>query len=65
MTQTVKIQRAKLYPTVSRPGPAWLWTYRYSVDGAPYAEYGTGLTSLRSMLKRYFKDAKIIEEWKS
>lgn len=59
----IRITRAKLYPVVSRPGPAWRWTYSYSVDGAAEHEYGTGLQSLRSMLRRNFKDAEVIVSW--
>lgn len=59
----VTVERAKLYPTVATPGPAWRWAYAYSVDGGPRAQYGTGLASLRSMLKRHFPGARIVEAW--
>ena len=32
---TVIITRAQLYPEVAHPGPAWRWTYDYTVDGGP------------------------------
>jgi hypothetical protein len=60
----IVIKRYKLYPVVSRPGPAWQWTYDYYVDGGPVCQYGTGLASLREMLKRKFPGATIVEIWK-
>lgn len=63
--QTIRIERYKLYPVVSRPGPAWQWAYDYRIDGGPNCQYGTGLASLRSMLKRRFPKAEIVESWKT
>lgn len=60
----VVITRAKLYPAVARPGPAWQWTYRYTVDGGPVCQYGTGLASLRRMLRERFGTPGK-EAWKS
>jgi hypothetical protein len=64
------ITRARQYPVVARPGPAWHWLYSYAVsidrgglrfDGTPWAiaagvpvDYGTGLVDLRDMLKRKY-----------
>ena len=42
-TGTITLHRSKLYPEVSRPGPAWRWTYSYTVDNAHAVEYGTHL----------------------
>jgi hypothetical protein len=61
----IVVERYKLYPVVSRPGPAWQWAYNYYVDGGPICQYGPGLVSLRSMLKRKFPDAQIVETWKA
>lgn len=61
----IVITRAKLYPVAARPGPAWLWSYHYTVDNGSVCQYGTGLASLRQMLKRKFgSDAVITETWK-
>ncbi|THA72498.1 hypothetical protein E6R60_26575 [Streptomyces sp. A0642] len=61
----VLITRAKLYPEVARPGPAWRWSYNYIVNAGPVCQYGTGLDALRGMLRRTFgRDVQIIEEWK-
>ncbi|MGW1436792.1 hypothetical protein ACWD7M_16275 [Streptomyces griseus] len=59
----VVITRAKLYPEVAHAGPAWRWTYNYTVDGGPVCQYGPGLESLRSMLRRKFGTAGR-EAWK-
>lgn len=61
----VVLTRHKLYPVVARPGPAWRWTYSYQVDNAPPLGYGTGLRSLREMVKRRYPGAVIHEAWKS
>lgn len=50
----IVITRAKLYPEVARPGPAWVWSYDYYVDGGPVCQYGPGLISLRAMLRERF-----------
>lgn len=60
----IVITRAKLYPVVARPGPAWQWTYSYTVDGGPPRTYGTGLASLRRMLREKFGTPGK-EAWKS
>ena len=60
----IRITRAQLYPCVARPGPAWRWTYSYDVDGR-HCQYGTGLASLRDMLKRKYPGRPVIESWKS
>jgi hypothetical protein len=61
----VVLTRSQLYPEVARPGPAWQWCYAYAVDGAPAITYGTGLASLRDMLRRKFGRSVVIEEsWK-
>lgn len=65
MTIYIRIERGKLYPSVSRPGPAWLWTYTYSIDGGPVSLYGTGLASLRRMLREKYAEATVIEAWKA
>lgn len=64
MSDEVLVTREKLYPTFSRPGPTWRWAYSYSVNGAPSVDYGTGLASLRGMLRRKFAGHVIVEEWK-
>jgi hypothetical protein len=62
---TVVITRSQLYPSVARPGPAWRWTYDYTVDGGPVCQYGTGLASLRRRLReKYGRDVEVIESWK-
>lgn len=62
----IVITRAKLYPEVARPGPAWVWTYNYYVDGGPPCQWGPGLVSLRDRLRRkYGTTARIVEKWKS
>ncbi|MDH6141129.1 hypothetical protein P3T35_003142 [Kitasatospora sp. GP30] len=63
---TVVITRSQLYPEVARPGPAWRWTYDYTVDGGPVCQYGTGLASLRRMLREKFgaRNVDIVETWK-
>ncbi|MDQ1041514.1 hypothetical protein QFZ75_008016 [Streptomyces sp. V3I8] len=64
-TPHVLITRARLYPEVARPGPAWVWSYNYHVDGGPVCQYGPGLDSLRSRLRQKFgSDVRITEEWK-
>ncbi|MFJ4902943.1 DUF6011 domain-containing protein [Streptomyces sp. NPDC088727] len=61
----VVLTRSKLYPEIARPGPAWRWSYNYTVNGGPNCQYGTGLTSLRDMLRRKFgRTVRIVEEWK-
>jgi hypothetical protein len=61
----ILITRAKLYPEVARPGPAWVWSYNYYVDGGPVCQWGTGLASLRRRLReKYGTTARIREEWK-
>lgn len=60
----IVITRAKLYPEVSRPGPAWQWSYHYTVDGGPNCQYGPGLASLRDMLRRKFGTTGV-EAWKN
>jgi hypothetical protein len=65
-TPAVLITRSRLYPEVARPGPAWRWTYEYAVNGAPAIGYGTGLASLRDMLRRkYGRRVRIVEGWKT
>jgi hypothetical protein len=62
----VVLTRSQLYPEVARPGPAWQWCYAYAVNGAPAITYGTGLASLRDMLRRKFgRDVRIVESWKA
>ena len=62
---TVVISRSQLYPSVARPGPAWAWSYDYTVDGGPACQYGTGLVSLRRRLReKYGRDVEVIESWK-
>ncbi|MFI5895695.1 hypothetical protein ACIA5D_36930 [Actinoplanes sp. NPDC051513] len=61
---TIVVERFKLYPQVSRPGPAWQWSYNYTVDSGPLCQYGPGLASLRGRLKLKFPGARIIETWK-
>lgn len=60
----VRVTRWKLYPTFSRPGRTWHWAYSYSVNGAPAIEFGTGLVTLRRVLKRKFVNHVIVEEWR-
>jgi hypothetical protein len=63
---TVVITRAQLYPEVAYAGPAWRWTYDYTIDGGPVCQYGPGLTSLRRMLREKFgaRNVDIVETWK-
>lgn len=62
----VVLTRSQLYPEVARPGPAWVWTYDYAVNGAPAIGYGPGLASLRDMLRHKFgRDVIIVESWKA
>jgi hypothetical protein len=60
---TIVVTRAKLYPSVARPGPAWRWTYSYATDNAAPVDYGTHLASLRGMLKRRYPGATVVCEW--
>lgn len=60
----ILITRARLYPVVARPGPAWQWSYAYTVDGGPRCQYGPGLVSLRRMLREKFGTTGT-ETWKS
>lgn len=39
------------------------YTYAYSVDGGPEIGYGTHLASLRDMLKRKFRGARVVSDW--
>ncbi|PPS89590.1 hypothetical protein [Streptomyces sp. MH60] len=65
-TPAVLITRHKLYPEVARRGPAWRWTYDYAVNGAAAIGYGTGLESLRDMLRsKYGRRVRIVEGWKT
>jgi len=59
------ITRKQNFPSVARPGPAWRWVYSYSINGARPVEYGTGLASLRRMLREKFDvaPASITEDW--
>lgn len=62
----VLITRAKLYPEVARPGPAWQWSYNYFVNGGPVCQYGPGLTSLRRMLREKFgRNVEIVKAWET
>lgn len=62
----ITVSRARLYPVVALPGPTWRWTYAYEVEGDPVVkQYGTGLASLRSMLKCHFPGCTIVESWKA
>jgi hypothetical protein len=65
ISATVRIFRSKLYPIVARPGPAWRWTYSYAVGDRPAVDYGTGLASLRGMLKRHFPGSAIQLDWQT
>lgn len=72
----VTITRAKQYPVVARPGPAWRWTYSWTADNdghlvtmpdgrvANGGSYGPGLGSLVDMLRRKFgRDVTIVKAW--
>lgn len=59
----ITVTRSKLYPVVAQPGPAWRWNYSYQVNEDPAITYGTGLRSLREMLRRKFPGSKIVEDW--
>lgn len=44
---------------------AWVWTYDYQIDDGPAIGYGTGLASLRAMLRQKFgRDVTVVEDWK-
>lgn len=60
----ITIERAKLYP-VGRGNyrTSWKWTYNYRVDGGQLAQYGPGLTSLLSTLRRRHPGARIVKTW--
>lgn len=58
------VERAQLYQRRPRAGAAWQWSYVYVVDGQR-CQYGPGLSSLRSMLRRKFPGREIIESWKA
>ncbi len=61
--ERIVLDRAKQYPVVSRPGPAWRWTYTYQLnDGAPIA-YGTSLAGLRDLLRRKHPHAQVAQTW--
>lgn len=60
----VRITRAKLYPEVARPGPAWVWSYNYYVNGGPVCQYGTGIAELRNLIRRKY-GVKGVETWKN
>lgn len=63
---TIVIERWKLTPSPVRSYRVdWKWTYTYRVDGGPECQYGPGLGDLRSMLKRKFPGASIVETWKA
>lgn len=62
---TIVIERFKLLPSPVRAYVyAWKWTYNYRVNNGPECQYGPGLVDLRSMLKRKFPGAQIVETWK-
>lgn len=60
----VRVTRWKLYPTFSRPGPTWRWAYSFSVNGAPAIEFGTGLVTLRRVLRQKYAGHVLVEDWK-
>lgn len=62
----IRITRAKNYPVVSRPGPAWRWDYQVHVPGEKYAWHMgvTHLSHVRSVIKRKYPDATVVETWK-
>ena len=39
------------------------YTYEYRVDNGPWVGYGTHLASLRDMLKRKFRGARVVADW--
>lgn len=59
----VKLYRARLYPQVAHPGPAWRWMYLWRADGGPEREYGTGLVDCRRAVRRLFPNATVVETW--
>lgn len=75
---TVTITRAKQYPVVARPGPAWRWIYQWTADDGTHVitmpdgriayagSYGPGLGSLVDMLRRkYGRQVVIVKAWQS
>lgn len=58
----IEITRFTLYPVPGRRG-APRPSYNYTVDGGPLCQYGPGLASLRSVLKRKYPDAEIVQTW--
>jgi hypothetical protein len=62
--QVITVQRATLYPVPGFGGRAKT-SYTYTIDGGPLCQYGPGLSSLRSVLKRHYRGATIIESWRA
>jgi hypothetical protein len=62
---TVLITRRKLAPVAGfySRGPAWRWTYTYSVDGEAAVEYGPGLASLRRLCREKWPTAEVVCDW--
>ncbi len=61
--KTITVERFTLYPEKGRPGTP-MQSYNYTVSGDDQlCQYGPGLSSLRSMLKRRFPGATIVETW--
>lgn len=62
---TILITRHKLSPVAGSysRGPAWRWTYDYSVDGATVVGYGPGLASLRRLCREKWPTAEVVCAW--
>lgn len=39
------------------------WAYNYTVDGGPRCQYGTGLSSLRALIRLKYPDATATTGW--
>lgn len=64
--QVVTVERFQLYPAGGgNYRSAWRWSYNYRIDGGALCQYGTGLKSLRSLLKDKFSGARVVESWKA
>lgn len=78
MPVTIRVQREQMFNGYQALR-SFSWSYRYTtplditlLDGSPgprageFVPYGTGLASLRDMLRlKYGTDALIIETWKA
>lgn len=59
----IRVNRTKIYPSVSRRGPAWKWVYDCTgPDGRRWD--GDSIVDLRVRLRRAYPGVAIVEPWK-